>query len=68
MPILMENRRNYVIVDTPEAIALHPRYLHEEGPKGAGEDVTSLIRRNPIPAILAGIGFGLVLAKLTTRG
>ena len=43
------------------------RYLQEEGLSGMGGDVTNLIRRNPIPAVLVGIGVGFLLAKLTTR-
>lgn len=42
------------------------RYLQEEGLGGMAEDVTNLIRRNPIPAILVGIGIGFLLAKITT--
>lgn len=42
------------------------RYLQEEGFKGMSEDLTSLIRRNPIAALLAGIGVGFLIAKATT--
>jgi hypothetical protein len=42
------------------------RYLEEEGLEGMGRDVTNMIRRNPIPAVLVGIGLGFLLAKLTT--
>jgi hypothetical protein len=42
------------------------RYLQEEGLGGMAEDVTNLIRRNPIPAVLVGIGIGFLLAKITT--
>jgi len=30
------------------------------------DDVTDLIRRNPIPALFVGIGLGFLLARLTT--
>jgi hypothetical protein len=30
------------------------------------EDVTNLIRRNPIPALLIGIGAGFLLARAMT--
>ena len=43
------------------------RYLREEGLKGMTEDLTDLIRKNPIPAVLMGIGFGFLLARLTRR-
>jgi len=39
------------------------RYLQEEGLKGIGEDLTNLIRRNPIPALLVGIGVGFMIAR-----
>jgi hypothetical protein len=41
------------------------RYLEEQGLSGMAEDVTNLIRRNPIPAMLVGIGLGFLLARLT---
>jgi hypothetical protein len=43
------------------------RYLQEEGLAGMGGEITECIRRNPIAAVLVGIGFGFLLAKLTTR-
>jgi len=42
------------------------RYLQEEGLRGIGEDLTGLIRRNPIPAVLVGIGVGFLLARATS--
>jgi hypothetical protein len=29
------------------------------------EDLTDLIKRNPIPAVLIGVGIGFLLAQLT---
>jgi hypothetical protein len=43
------------------------RYLQEGGLKGMGEDLTSMIRRNPLPAMLIGIGLGFMLARFTSR-
>jgi ElaB/YqjD/DUF883 family membrane-anchored ribosome-binding protein len=43
------------------------RYIHDEGLAGMAEDVTELIRRNPIPAMLVGIGIGFMLARLLRR-
>jgi F0F1-type ATP synthase assembly protein I len=43
------------------------RYLQEEGLSGLAEDVTTLIRRNPIPAVLVGVGLGFLLARTTSR-
>jgi ElaB/YqjD/DUF883 family membrane-anchored ribosome-binding protein len=39
------------------------RYLQEEGLSGMGEDLTNLIRRNPIPALLIGLGLGFLLGR-----
>jgi hypothetical protein len=41
------------------------RYLEEQGLSGMAEDLTNLIRRNPIPALLAGVGLGFLLARMT---
>jgi hypothetical protein len=41
------------------------RYLQEHGLSGIGDDMTNLIRRNPIPAVLVGIGIGFLLARAT---
>jgi len=40
------------------------RYLEEEGLSGMMEDVTSVIKRNPIPAILVGVGLGVLIGRL----
>jgi hypothetical protein len=40
------------------------RYLQEHGLNGIGEDVATLIRRNPIPALLVGCGVGFLLARV----
>jgi len=42
------------------------RYLQEEGLTGMADDLTTLIKRNPIPALLVGIGIGFLLARLTS--
>lgn len=43
------------------------RYLEEEGLSGVAEDLTSLVRRNPIPSVLIAVGVGFLLARATTR-
>lgn len=43
------------------------QYLEEQGLKGIGTDLTSLIRQNPVPALLIGAGIGFLLAKLSAR-
>ena len=40
-------------------------YLESHGLRGIGEDLTNLIRRNPIPALMVGIGVGFLLARVT---
>jgi hypothetical protein len=43
------------------------RYIEEQGLKGIGEDITNLIRRNPVPALLIGVGIGVLFARLIRR-
>jgi hypothetical protein len=43
------------------------RYLREEGLSGMAEDLGNLIKRNPIPAILVGVGIGFLIARATSR-
>jgi len=40
------------------------RYLEDKNLSGMGEDLTNLIRRNPIPALFVGIGVGFLLSKM----
>jgi hypothetical protein len=42
------------------------RYLQDHGLSGIGADLATLIRRNPIPAVLIGLGAGFLLARATT--
>ena len=42
------------------------RYLQEEGIKAMADDVTNLVRRNPIPALLLGVAAGYLVARATT--
>lgn len=42
------------------------RYLQEKGLSGIGNDMTEVIRRNPIPAVLVGIGLGYLVARALT--
>jgi hypothetical protein len=43
------------------------RYLEEHGMSGMMDDLAGLVRRNPIPAVLVGIGIGFLLARTTSR-
>ena len=48
-----------------DALETSGRYLEEEGLRGMGQDVTHFIRRYPIPALLVGVGLGLLIARAT---
>jgi len=43
------------------------RYIQSEGLSGMSDDLSALIKRNPIPALLVGIGVGFLLARVTSR-
>jgi hypothetical protein len=43
------------------------KYIEEEGLAGMAEDLTSLIKKNPIPALFIGIGVGFLLARACMR-
>lgn len=43
------------------------QYLQHAGIQGIAEDMTNMVRRNPIPALLAGVGLGYLLARATMR-
>lgn len=42
------------------------KYLQQQGLSGIGEDLTNMIRRNPIPAILLCVGVGFLVARATS--
>ncbi len=50
-----------------DALERGGEYLEEEGLSGIAEDITSLIRRNPVPSLLVGIGIGFLLARAASR-
>jgi phage-related tail protein len=60
-----------VLHDAADAVAAKLEsgggYLEANGLKGVGEDVTNLIRRNPVPALLIGVGVGILLARFFQR-
>jgi hypothetical protein len=41
-------------------------YLEDRGLSGIGGDLTEIVRRHPVPAMLIGVGLGFLLAKLTS--
>lgn len=42
-------------------------YLEHQGLQGIGNDLTAIIRRNPIPAMLIGVGVGFLVARAASR-
>lgn len=49
-----------------ESLESGGRYLQQEGLGGMAKDITNLVRRNPVPALLVGVGIGFLLAKVTS--
>jgi len=43
------------------------RYLETHGLTGVTDDLGNMIRRNPIPALLVGVGVGFLLARMLNR-
>jgi hypothetical protein len=41
------------------------RYLKEEGLSGVGQDLTNVVRRHPVPALLIALGIGFLIARST---
>jgi methyl-accepting chemotaxis protein len=41
------------------------KYLEEEGLSGLAGDLTELIKRNPIPALLVAVAVGVLIARAT---
>jgi len=56
-----------VSTSVAEGLESGGRYLEEQGLNGIGDDLTNLVRRNPVPALLLGIGLGYLLAQATRR-
>jgi len=40
------------------------RYVQREGLSGMADDLTTLVKNNPIPALLVGFGLGFLLARI----
>ncbi len=56
----MMGRASSAVADTLESSG---RYLQEEGFSGMVDDLSAVIRRNPIPAVLVGLGLGFLLGR-----
>ncbi len=41
-------------------------YLQQEGLEGIASDMANMIKKNPIPSLLIGVGVGYLLARSTT--
>jgi hypothetical protein len=39
----------------------------EHGLSGVGADVTNLVRRHPVPALLIGVGLGFLMARVISK-
>jgi hypothetical protein len=46
-----------------EAWETGSKYIHDHNLKDMADDVAGVIRRNPIPALLVGIGLGFILGR-----
>jgi len=42
-------------------------YVHDKGVSGMADDITGIIRRHPLPAVLVALGIGFMLASVTRR-
>jgi hypothetical protein len=51
----------HAVADTLENTG---RYLKDHGLQGIGEEATRLVRKNPVPAMLVGLGIGFLLARI----
>jgi len=49
------------------AIEAGGRYLEEQGFTGMVDDVAGVIKRNPVPAIIVGVGLGILIGRALRR-
>jgi hypothetical protein len=52
---------SHYVADTLDSTG---RYIEDRNLSGMFDDVTGLIRRNPIPAVLVGMGIGFLLGRV----
>jgi len=43
------------------------RELEEHGLSGVADDITNMVRRHPVPAVLIGIGLGFLIARTCAK-
>jgi len=48
-----------------DAVETSGHYLKEEGLSGMAHDITEMVKRNPIPALLLAVGVGVLIARAT---
>lgn len=46
-----------------DTVAAGGQYLEEAGLSGLAKDLTDLVRRNPLPAVIVGFGLGVLLSR-----
>jgi cell division septum initiation protein DivIVA len=56
----MLGQASHVVADT---LRTSGHYIEEAKLSGMADDVTGMIRRNPVPAVLVGIGIGFLLGR-----
>jgi ElaB/YqjD/DUF883 family membrane-anchored ribosome-binding protein len=56
----MLGQASHVVADT---LRTSGKYIEEAKLSGMADDVTGMIRRNPMPAVLIGIGIGFLLGR-----
>jgi len=49
-----------------DTIASSGKYLSEEGFRGISSDLAEMIKKNPVPALLVGLGIGYLFARATS--
>jgi ElaB/YqjD/DUF883 family membrane-anchored ribosome-binding protein len=60
----MLGRASEAVADT---LGRTGRYIEERNIRGIANDVTEVIRRNPIPAVLVAVGLGFLLGRTLRR-
>jgi len=60
----MLGRASEAVADTLDRTG---RYIEERNIRGIANDVTEVIRRNPIPAVLVAVGLGFLLGRTLRR-
>jgi len=60
----MLGRASEAVADTLDRTG---RYIEEKNIRGIANDVTEVIRRNPIPAVLVAVGLGFLLGRTLRR-